>query len=105
MPILGPMRAVEPAPSAERRVEPGLQYHPQGGRLTLGTEGVDLAPGAGNRAVLAAYVDLTAKRRGRSVAEVIEVRQVHERGHEADPDHREQHGEGLATRRADHVGH
>ncbi len=76
VPILGPMRAPDPVPATERRVEPGLQYDPASGRLTLGTEAVVLPPGAGNRAVLVAYVDLTAKRRGRSVAEVIDVRQA-----------------------------
>lgn len=70
------MRAADPAPSSDRRTEAGLRFDPATGRLELGSSWVQVPPAAGNRAVLVAYVDLTAKRRGRSVAEVVEVRQA-----------------------------
>ncbi|HWJ63799.1 MAG TPA: hypothetical protein VNS19_17625 [Acidimicrobiales bacterium] len=69
------MRAHRHDPTSDRRTEPGLAFDPDAGRLALGTESVVVPPGASNRVVLLAYVDLTAKRRGRSVAELVEVRQ------------------------------
>ncbi|HWJ98719.1 MAG TPA: hypothetical protein VNQ33_11210 [Acidimicrobiales bacterium] len=70
------MRADPAASPPDRRTEAGLGFDPEAGRLALGSESVVVPPGASNRAVLLAYVDLTAKRRNRSVAEVIEVRQA-----------------------------
>lgn len=64
------------APTIDRRNEPGLQFDLVTGRLSLGSASVVVPPGASNRVVLVAYVDLTAKQRGRSVAEVHEVRQA-----------------------------
>ena len=69
-------RSVPTTPSGDRRTETGLAFDPGTGRLALGSESVVVPPEAGNRVVLFAYVDLTAKRRGRSVAEVTEVRQA-----------------------------
>lgn len=63
------------APSRDRRTEDGLRFDPGAGRLALGPHGVTVPPGASNRVVLVAYVDLAAKRRGSSVAEVVDVRQ------------------------------
>lgn len=64
-----------PAPPFDRRTERGLRFDPEAGRLSLGSSTSIVPPGAGNRVVLAAYVDLAAHSRGRSVAELIEVRQ------------------------------
>ena len=70
------MRASGSNPSSDRRTEPGLRFDPASGRLVLGSSAVDVPPGSGNRAVLLAYVTLAAHSRGRSVAELIEVRQA-----------------------------
>jgi hypothetical protein len=64
-----------PTPPFDRRTELGLRFDPEAGRLSLGSSTSIVPPGAGNRIVLAAYVDLAAHSRGRSVAELIEVRQ------------------------------
>jgi len=69
------MRSNGPTSSPDRRVERGLQYDPATGRLSLGSSTSIVPAGASNRVVLLAYVDLTAHSRGRSVAELIEVRQ------------------------------
>lgn len=64
------------APHTDRRTERGLRFDPGSGRLSLGSSTSIVPPGAGNRIVLAAYVDLAAHSRGRSVAELIDVRQA-----------------------------
>ncbi|WP_421121505.1 hypothetical protein ACE2AJ_09195 [Aquihabitans daechungensis] len=64
-----------PTPPPDRRVERGLQYDPATGELSLGSTTSVVPAGASNRVVLIAYVDLAAHSRGRSVAELIEVRQ------------------------------
>ncbi len=69
------MRSNGPSSSPDRRVERGLQYDPATGRLAIGSTTSIVPPGASNRVVLLAYVDLAAHSRGRSVAELIDVRQ------------------------------
>lgn len=53
-----------------------MVFDPARGRLKLGSFSVNLAPGVDNRAVLNAYVELTARSRGDRVANVTEVRQA-----------------------------
>ncbi len=69
------MRSTGPSSPSDRRVERGLHYDPATGRLSLGSTTSIVPPGASNRVVLLAYVDLAAHSRGRSVAELIDVRQ------------------------------
>jgi hypothetical protein len=70
------MRNHGPSTPPDRRSERGLQFDPAAGELTIGSTTSVVPPGASNRVVLVAYVDLTARSRGRSVAEVFEVRQA-----------------------------
>lgn len=62
-------------PPSDRRQDAGLAFDPTRGRLRLGTHTVTLAPGVDNRAVLVAYVEITARSRGDRVANLVEVRQ------------------------------
>lgn len=64
-----------PVPPHDRRTAPGLRFDSETGRLSLGSSTSIVPAGSGNRVVLAAYVDLAAHSRGRSVAELIDVRQ------------------------------
>lgn len=50
-------------------------FDPSCGRLQLGSYAKDLGSDFDNRAVLNAYVELTARSRGDRVANVVEVRQ------------------------------
>jgi hypothetical protein len=68
------MRNSDPSSSPDRRVDRGLQFDPATGQLSLGSSTSIVPAGASNRVVLIAYVDLAAHSRGRSVAELIEVR-------------------------------
>jgi hypothetical protein len=60
----------------DRRQADGLRFDPLVGRLELGIHVRNLPPGAGNREVLDAYVELTAWCRGERVADVVDVRQA-----------------------------
>lgn len=62
--------------SADRRHQSGLTFDRDAGVLRMGTHERRLAPGDGNREVLVAYVELTARTRGDRVANVVEVRQA-----------------------------
>ena len=60
--------------SADRRRAPGLVLAHDRSSLTLGSHTVALWPHAGNREVLNAYVELTARNRGDRVGNVVQVR-------------------------------
>jgi hypothetical protein len=70
------MRSHGPSSPSDRRSERGLRFDRATGELVLGSTTSIVPAGAGNRVVLVAYVDLAARSRGRSVAEVFEVRQA-----------------------------
>lgn len=68
------MCADQVPPPGERRHDRGLSFDPEQGRLQLGSYTRDLGPSFDNRAVLNAYVELTARSRMDRVANVVEVR-------------------------------
>ena len=70
-----PVMSADPLPPpSERRHDRGLSFDPEVGRLQLGPYSRDLGATFDNRAVLVAYVELTARSRMDRVANVVEVR-------------------------------
>ncbi|HRW36068.1 MAG: hypothetical protein KDB04_10280 [Acidimicrobiales bacterium] len=59
---------------ADRRTQQGLVFDPESRWLSIGRFVQEIDPGGGNRAVLNAYVELTARCRHDRIANVIHVR-------------------------------
>ncbi|MEZ5139361.1 MAG: hypothetical protein R2711_11515 [Acidimicrobiales bacterium] len=59
---------------ADRRTQQGLVFDPESRWLSIGRFVQEIDPGGGNRAVLNAYVELTARCRHDRIANVVHVR-------------------------------
>lgn len=59
---------------ADRRTQQGLVFDPESRWLSIGRFVQEIGPGGGNRAVLNAYVELTARCRHDRIANVVHVR-------------------------------
>jgi hypothetical protein len=68
------MSAAGSAPSSDRRTEDGLTFDPESRWLSLGRFVQEVDAAGGNRAVLNAYVELTARSRHDRIANVVRVR-------------------------------
>jgi hypothetical protein len=71
-----PAEPIDDPTDRDRRHDEGLRFDAERGRLRLGRHAVELADDADNRAVLVAYVELTARSRHDRIANVVEVRQA-----------------------------
>jgi hypothetical protein len=68
------MSAADRAPSSDRRTQEGLSFDAESRWLSLGRFVQEVPADGGNRAVLNAYVELTARSRHDRIANVVRVR-------------------------------